>query len=608
MAETHTALQSFLQSPEMTESWLFLPDKNLLVDVEDRPFMSTLFQAFVSSSELQAGVSSYMREWDEPYATSRERNFYTGLRIRMLDDGISERFSRHSSSLSQWQQEILRNVLDARQTISRETLIRQMQFLCLTNSIYDSLNSVIEKYYWLGNINSESYLAFNRQMSEWKLKTDGYGKLLKASKDFRLALQKANIENADIAQFTDIMINPAHDYLIPKKMQRKFWDEMNLDLNMRYYYNMSGSHRGSQLTARAGVSIPLDIYQRNPSVESSAEEKMRNRKEALEAIQNYTEATSRVNARRHETQVCNLLYRRSVAQYRNGVASRHIERWISLLSEYTRTIWELIRWREKRYLAVLNLGLFYENGDILSSFEPVETRKPSGLRKGDRKIYIWSRDFNAVDKQFLLDYLTVKEISTALVSYSSNIRTHEWKAFARDAITRNVQTHMIISKSSLLYARNRDMCSGILADVRSSGATGIHIDIEPHTFAAWDSQSADLLKEYISFLAFCRKNYDGTIGAALPVYYPSWALKQIEKYTDYVTIMLYGEVNLRKSEEKLHEEISVFGHDKMNIALRVSDFTNESHLETKIGFLNKRLLVNTFAIHALGDYMNIVGK
>mgnify|MGYP001942567521 FL=1 len=229
-------------------------------------------------------------------------------------------------------------------------------------------------------------------------------------------------------------------------------------------------------------------------------------------------------------------------------------------------------------------------GDL---FEYVKVKK--------RDVYIWSKTFENYTGDFLAEYAVYNEFGKMIVAVSDKDDSKEKKLFMQYA-AESSEVYFMLGNNKLFY--NSDITGyleRVLTNYEKTSPTGIHLDIEPHTFDSWDNDRRGLLNKYVVLVAevsrFCTKN-NLKLEISVPKHYDEFIMDQLFQLVDKVYFMCYENVDTDFLVRKLKTYMDKYA-DKVVIALRTEDFDNRLEMENKIDDLQKRLDIVEFAYHDL---------
>lgn len=167
-----------------------------------------------------------------------------------------------------------------------------------------------------------------------------------------------------------------------------------------------------------------------------------------------------------------------------------------------------------------------------------------------------------------------------------------------DSRPNGAEIHLMIGDPELIFA---DHYSELLSHIEvadSIGATGIHLDVEPHTFSDWEENSSTYLQQYVEMLVLADEwiaGRDLKLSVSVPASYKT-IFKDLEEYSGKVILMTYGVEDFLEFSNRFGEAIldAPLG---AAVALRPEDFDSESEMENLMKLINDGYGVNEFVIH-----------
>jgi hypothetical protein len=137
--------------------------------------------------------------------------------------------------------------------------------------------------------------------------------------------------------------------------------------------------------------------------------------------------------------------------------------------------------------------------------------------------------------------------------------------------------------------------------------TALHLDVEPHVLADYDSNKDKYLNQYVELLKkaklYCSQK-GLKLSVSIPVFYPEPILKEIYAQSDFVYLMAYEHPNADFIIRKVKEEFALDA-TKTVIALRAKDFKNRNECEKLINELNTTMNASRFALHDLETFVKL---
>jgi hypothetical protein len=166
----------------------------------------------------------------------------------------------------------------------------------------------------------------------------------------------------------------------------------------------------------------------------------------------------------------------------------------------------------------------------------------------------------------------------------------------------NAEVHYMLGENSLFYSEDiAGYLNQILDKYGEVQPTGIHVDIEPHTFDEWPTEKAKLLSQYLEMMGkistFC-DDHKLQLSVSIPLHYGEEVIDKLLVICDHIYFMCYENVKTSYIVNKVKPFLDN-GKDKLVLALRTEDFANRIEMEHKIKELQEQTSLSSFAYHDL---------
>ena len=219
----------------------------------------------------------------------------------------------------------------------------------------------------------------------------------------------------------------------------------------------------------------------------------------------------------------------------------------------------------------------------------------------ERSVYVWTKTFAEYSPEFLTEYCIYNEFSKVIVATSIKDTVQEKKKFIEFA-NENAEVHYMLGENSLFYSEDiAGYLNQILDKYGEVQPTGIHVDIEPHTFDEWQTEKAKLLSQYLEMMGkistFC-DDHKLELSVSIPLHYGEEVIDKLLVLCDHIYFMCYENVKTSYIVNKVKPFLDN-GKDKLVLALRTEDFTNRIEMEHKIKELQEQTSLSSFAYHDL---------
>jgi len=280
-------------------------------------------------------------------------------------------------------------------------------------------------------------------------------------------------------------------------------------------------------------------------------------------------------------------------------------------------------------------------------------------RRGLRSIYMWSATFNAHPNDFLISFLQAKGVRSVLLSSGKKVDKDKMRAFTVAARAAGIRVEILFSDNDWLkpdhYATAVARITSLTAarqfvnmavtrraepqrpdrqhlglqslggkavhleskqehqDVAPSsvrlrtGIGAIHLDIEPHSVAAYKGHPRKIQSTYLGLLHYLRSHLPQAmrISVSVPAHWQPADYKRIARLVGDVFIMDYGSAEPDRILRRLKAARAAIPDDKLTLALRASDFRSERQMEQVLDIIMQRTGIRRFAIQATGGYLQL---
>jgi len=264
---------------------------------------------------------------------------------------------------------------------------------------------------------------------------------------------------------------------------------------------------------------------------------------------------------------------------------------------------ELVDLLQNMYLKALKVHSQIPNSDIR---DIIKTQTAEQINEyvdsKQRAVYVWSKTFNEYSAGFLSEYCVYNEFKKVIVATSKSDSLKDKKIKFMKYAQENAEVHFMIGENSLFYDENiLEYVDALVKGYGDVKPTGIHIDIEPHTFDEWATEKQKLTSQYLEMMGkistYCRDN-NLKLGVSVPLHYGEEVIDKLLKLCDEIYFMCYENVKSEYIERKVKPYVDN-GKKKLILAFRTEDFGNRIEMEDKIKDLQKLTNLNAFAYHDL---------
>ena len=269
---------------------------------------------------------------------------------------------------------------------------------------------------------------------------------------------------------------------------------------------------------------------------------------------------------------------------------------------------ELIKAKEELFRRVNEIFLV-SRVEYQADFINIESSQENNYRArhGERSIYIWSKTFNMISNQQLLDFFKTKSISRVLLSAGKATDRIKMSDFLNLATADNVQVETIIGSNNWFKPEHHQRAS-IIAMTKAEITGSIHLDIEPHTLPGYKQNKKEYLDQYLIMLGKLRNRLNDTqLSVAVPMHWPAEVYRSINSLVDRVYLMAYENKNTEMLVRKVAKVQQHFDRDKVVVVLSIKDFEDEWAMEKTLSILQREAGVSQFGFHQLRTFMQQAG-
>jgi hypothetical protein len=175
----------------------------------------------------------------------------------------------------------------------------------------------------------------------------------------------------------------------------------------------------------------------------------------------------------------------------------------------------------------------------------------------------------------------------------------------------NAEVHFMLGENKLFYSDDIEgYLNKILEKYKDVKPAGIHVDIEPHTFAEWNTEKQKVISQYLELMGkistYC-KAHDLKLAVSIPLHYGQEVVDKLLALCDEVYFMCYENIKTTYIVNKVKPFVDN-AKGKIVLALRTEDFANRIEMEEKIKELKMQTSLNAFAYHDLNRMVSFDRK
>lgn len=275
---------------------------------------------------------------------------------------------------------------------------------------------------------------------------------------------------------------------------------------------------------------------------------------------------------------------------------------LDLLDNLMQVDIELTDLHQQMYLKILDIHTEIPYCDINQLVVPIDMDgNEMQAHHNANAIYIWSSSLKKYDASVIAHYLELNNINTAYISINSDNEARSKTFELIQLLGKNgVATHLMIGKNSLINGGISEYLEQITSGINFSYISGIHLDVEPHTFADYKQNKAAYMSKYHTMLTLAKTYCDSRgldLSVSIPTHYPEADIQKIFAQVNQVVFMCYENVNT----DFIVRKTGPYDGSKTIIALRTNDFNDRLELENKFKEIGTKLTVKGYATHDFGS-------
>ena len=276
---------------------------------------------------------------------------------------------------------------------------------------------------------------------------------------------------------------------------------------------------------------------------------------------------------------------------------------IKLIDDILATELEMIDLKQNLYLKLIRIHQKVPESklqDLVKNFNIPQINETGNEIK--RSVYIWTSVFSKNSPAFLSQYILYNKCANIILAHQKEdpFKT-EKKELINSVINNNCSVELLFGQNDLMQEKNTSQWfEKELSGYDLKSISGIHLDIEPHTFEDWKTNKEELLTRYIALISEVKAlaNKKGLkLAVSVPLYYPETVMEKVFSIADKVYFMCYENIDQNYIERKL----SIYNKYKpqIDIAIRTEDFSNRISMENYIKEIASKLQIKNITIHDL---------
>lgn len=569
---------------------------------------------------LNATVS-YQENLKSPIVDPEEivifkRRAIAGLDWDVLNNGFYENRIKNKvlklqyASLAKKQQADNLNFFQNKQTVQIISYFnsKKIEILDARKQLNNKQTPIIEKLWAIKHITKDNYLKAIQNTTDINAQYNLYQtynqvNLVKNTFEFELPILDINInqllQKVNGVTFDSTLIDATQI----AKYQSSYLKDISLKAYTRYnYYDVynAGQPNRSYISVGMNLSLPLAFNQKDKKEFYLTQYELVNLKETTDSIDAQAFILNKYYEYQYKLkQFKNLYHKRLV--FEELLRTERVKAQLSdfefnpntalfILDDYWSNAIELIDLKQDLYKLLLDFKTKVPSANITDYTMPLNLSNLNIASSNPpfKAVYVWSDAFKNNSQTVINEYCKVNEFNSILISYNS---TKIYVQQISEFISKNYTTpiHIMIGSNKLLNTGITGFLDTLKLNLNLAQIKGIHLDIEPHTFADFKDNKDLYFKKYITVLKQAKQFADNNkleLSVSIPLNYPDEVLNEINSVCNQVYLMAYENVDSDFISRKTIEEKAIF-KNKCVLALRTKDFDNRTSMDEafkKLGF------------------------
>jgi len=204
----------------------------------------------------------------------------------------------------------------------------------------------------------------------------------------------------------------------------------------------------------------------------------------------------------------------------------------------------------------------------------------------------------------LLDYFQSLQMNQVYLSVGPDESLLEKATdFIASANQQGLNSHLLVGNNTLIDPQEQSKKLQTYAEhaVRL-GASGVHLNVEPHTFDDWDERRERYEQQFMDLIRAAStlfESRDLSLSISIPHFYDS-IVSRLEPHVESIVVMVYETTDVQVLKGRIEAERQKLG-EKLYVAVRPSDFRNFDHLNKFIQQVRAETAVQGVILHHTGS-------
>lgn len=281
---------------------------------------------------------------------------------------------------------------------------------------------------------------------------------------------------------------------------------------------------------------------------------------------------------------------------------------ITAIDELYSIDFELLDLKQKLYLKLLKIYSLLDVDEVSELTEFMEFNNFFDKLAGDRAAYVWSDVLESVQLEYLSKYAVNNDFDRLFVSTYRMTDDQENRLIAQ--VQREQRSiYRLIGNNEVVKTGESATFYEQVQKAINKGYSGIHLDIEPHTFEDWEENQDRYLANLLTIVKRVQSELGEvqSLSISLPLFYPESFLKELQQHVQEMVFMCYERAEIEFIVDQLREEVQL-NQTNLSLALRTEDFADRIKLEEFAKSLINASGINNLVIQDLGSLIKLDQK
>lgn len=231
------------------------------------------------------------------------------------------------------------------------------------------------------------------------------------------------------------------------------------------------------------------------------------------------------------------------------------------------------------------------------------------MRHGERALYLWSASFNQTSNQVIAAFLDAKRIDTLLLSAGKSTDQAKLRSLLPLLQAQGTTLELTLGENSWALPENH---AKVVERAKAAARLGaaVHLDVEPHTLPIYKVNKAALLANYQEMVRKVRTALppETALSLSVPIHWDPAVYAALAPHVTRLHLMAYDSDDAQRIARRIAPIIAATHLEKLSIALRISDFSDEWSIERTIDQLRRHTNIQAYSLHQFKDYFDMARK